>query len=264
MVKPISKCYKEYVLKMAKTTAKQRNYKKPPITEAVLEVRFNESISEVALEKLAFKQKSTFTIQKLESAGIRLSSDGKKPEALDRRLEGYKLIENIDSANIIQFKPKVFSISRLAPYQGWDELIKNFRKYYKLYVNKKNKSISRIGIRFINRIDIPKKNRKLIEEADYLNIYPQVPKKKFPPLFEWSIHTVSKVDDSRSLSVNSYTYNEEILIDHVSIILDLDVFQVENLPINEKSLYNELNKFRDTKNKFFEMMITPECRRLFK
>jgi uncharacterized protein (TIGR04255 family) len=252
---------------MAKAGIKHKDYKKPPIKEAVIEVRFTDSLSNAALEKLVLKLKSKFSVQKMEEFGIKISHEqksGVKTEPLKTRLIGYKLIENADSTNVVLLKHDAFSISQLAPYRGWAEFLENFKKYHDIYTHKQHKKISRIGVRFINRIDIPASGNK-IELEDYFNVFPTLPKKDFPDFNRYVVQTTSLLDTEKLLTINAYSYNEDTpLIDHCSIVLDIDIGQINNLPQNSTKLYQVLEELREKKNFFFEKLIKPQSRRLFK
>lgn len=117
---------------MAETIKKNKNYKKPPIVEAVIEVRFVNPFSEKQLEKLVMKQKSQFTIQKLHEIEFRipLNSESGVGAAAETRLAGFKLINNADSSVIVQIKHNAISFSRLPPYEGCPKLVAEFKKYY--------------------------------------------------------------------------------------------------------------------------------------
>ncbi len=244
---------------MTKTNTGHKNYKRPPIREAVIEVRFADTITDSQLELLCKKQnKSTFTIQKVE---VVLSPESKEHKST--RLFGFKLIENEDTANIIQFKHNAISVSRLAPYEGWDKLFENFKKYYEFYTKNKHRTISRIGVRFINRIDIPTQGKDTLKVEDYIKVYANVPNTKFPALSSSLVQVTSVIDDNRTITINSYLY-ENVLIDYLSFILDLDIARVKNLPVNSKILFEELKELREKKNFFFEMLTTAKCKVLFK
>ena len=238
-----------------------KNYPKPPVMEAVIEVRFNEKLSDSQLESLFPKQKSKFTIQKIEEVRFPFSSEVTQPP--QTRLHSLKLIENQDTANIIQIRHDAISGSRLPPYDSWDKLFENFKKYYDVYTKKKPRSISRLSARYINRIDIPN-NGKKIKIEDYIKIFPNVPNKGFPALSDYLAQTTFQIDENHVMTINSYRCPETILIDNLSVILDLDIARIKNLPSSEKHLLEAFKEIRKIKNIYFEKLITPKCRELFK
>ncbi len=249
---------------MSSQVAKPKIYKRPPVIEAVIDVRFANPLDPRQLDKLVSKQKSNFTIQPIEEVEVKLSPNEKAGMKAETNMisVGYKLINNADSSIIIQVKPGAISFSRLPPYEGWLNLVAEFKKYYAWFTDKKFKSLSRIGVRYINRIDIPRVDGK-IELEDYIKIYPKVPKIDFPDFSKFSLQTASVMDGNRMLIVNVHPAIEQPLLNHGSIIFDLDVAQSINLPENNSQLYAALDEIREKKNFFFKSLLTAKCKRLF-
>lgn len=212
------------------------------------------------MESLSQKQRGKFTVQKTEEVGFELTSG--LPKLLGQRLYSFKLIETKNTANVILLRHNSISISRLPPYENWDNLFANFKKYYDIYIKKNTGSINRIASRYINRIDIPK-NGKKIKIEDYIKIVPKIPNKDLPALSNYLVQATFQIDENHVITLNSYRYPETVLIDHISIILDLDVAKIKDFPYNEKSLLDAFIGIRENKNKFFERLITQKCRGLF-
>lgn len=248
---------------MAKSQKKHKSYKKPPIVEAVIEVRFEDMLASTQLDKLISKQKTKFNVQKIEEVELKIS--GGQPEAgaqaeTKTRLVGYKLTSNLNASDIIQVKANALSISRLPPYEGWENLLKDLKHYYNWYTNKKFKSLSRIGVRYINRIDIPSDGKIKVE--DYFKIFPHVPQTKFPDMNHFLVQTAAAIDNEKLLTINMHRVPSPLL-KHASIIFDLDVAQQANLPKNDAQLYQLLDEIREKKDFFFETLLTPKCKKLF-
>jgi uncharacterized protein (TIGR04255 family) len=53
------------------------------------------------------------------------------------------------------------------------------------------------------------------------------------------------------------------LIDHISFLLDIDVFRSEQIPGREDELWTVIDEARAIKNTIFERCITDETRKLF-
>ncbi len=248
---------------MPKIVKKHKKYKNPPITEAVIEVRFADSLTEQQLEKLIAKQKSKFTIRKLEQVELKILHEEKSDAQTETKKTflGYKLVDNSDSSNIVQVKRNAISVSRLPPYEDWTKLISSLKKHYEWYTSKQFKPLSRIGVRYINRIDIPAETGK-IEVEDYFKIFPHVPKTKFPDLNHFLMQTITAIDDDKVLTINFHS-TETPLLKHISMVFDLDVAQQANLPVSNSKLYNLLDVIRDKKDIFFEDLLTAKCKRLF-
>jgi uncharacterized protein (TIGR04255 family) len=247
---------------MNKKQNQKASYKKPPITEAVIELRFVESLNNTQLEKFALKHKTNFSVQKIEQVQFKLLNQEKESLKTETKQEVfcYKLICNKDTSNIVQVKHSAISVSRLAPYENWDNISSYFRKYYNEYTNKKFKKLNRIGVRYINRIDIPSLNFKI---EDYFKIHPKFPKKEELGLAFFSLSFVSELGDNLQLTVNLSSTDSPIL-EHSSVIFDIDISQVKDLPSNNNKLFDVLNLIRERKDCYFESFLTAKCKKLFK
>jgi uncharacterized protein (TIGR04255 family) len=245
---------------MPKNVEKPKPYTKPPIIEAVIEVRFADTLNQKQLDTLLAKKKTKFAAQQLQDIDIKINNATLSASA-EKKSIWYKLIDNDDVSNIVQIKSNALSISRLPLYEGWEILLEKFKTSYDWYTHKKFKPLSRIGVRYINRIDIPLTNGK-IELEDYFNIFPHVPKENFPDLNRFLMQTVSQIEGDRILTINVHS-TENILLNHVSIVFDIDVSQTDNLPINSTKLYKVLDEIRVQKDGFFENLLKKKCKELF-
>lgn len=248
---------------MASSATKTKIYKRPPVIEAVIEVRFANALKPQQLEKLVSRLKSKFIIQLIQ--GVEVTPSLNEKSEIQLRTENipvdYKLIEIADTSNIIQIKRDAISFSRLPPYQGGAKVVAEFKKYYDKYTDKKFKQLTRIGVRYINRIDIPSSDEK-IKVEDYFRIYPYVPS-SFPTMNNFLVHTVAPIENNSMLTVNISPAIESPLLKHMSIIFDLDIAQTSDLPTNNELLYARLDNIREQKNFFFESLLMAKCKRLF-
>lgn len=244
-----------------KTRNKQKSYKKPPITEAVIELRFKNLLSDKQLETLIQRKRKEFSIQKLELVEFQINLKTGAPKEPVRQFIGYKLTRKTDSSYIVQVKHNSISLSRLPPYESWPKLLDEFKKYYNWFTGKKFKALARIGVRYINRLDIPVGNGKL-DLDEYFNFSVKAPPKNFPSLNNFIVQAQAKIDDDKAILIQLRSI-ESPLLKHSSFIFDLDVDQQDNLPNSDSELDEILDDMRLRKNHFFEQLLTAKCKRLF-
>jgi len=133
-------------------------YKKPPITEAVIEFRFEPPIKRDLLDEGRdhFLQRYPLGPQETFSVNVELGLEQPK---VSQHVQGYKLIAT-DGSGILTMAPGTLGTSKLAPYGGWEAFVAtardNFETWKRLTGRQK---VSRIGIRYINRIDIPESRK---------------------------------------------------------------------------------------------------------
>ena len=94
-----------------------------------------------------------------------LAEEGEPPSA--RRWGGWEGFRHTtaDELNVAQFKRNGFVFSRLRPYQDWEAFEREARRLWNVFLElAKPSQVSRLGVRFINRIPIAA-NKEL---GDYL------------------------------------------------------------------------------------------------
>jgi uncharacterized protein (TIGR04255 family) len=168
----------------------------------------------------------------------------------------------MDQTELILLWPQSFIVAQLAPYPGWDNFFGRFARDWKTWKRGVGyRKVARVGVRFINRIDIPQVNR-VIEEADYLNAYAKLPD-EFGPVIAYGVQAQFLPDDKGCrLTLNSASVPSPLL-DHGSVLLDLDVGVETNPPQNDEDIYTLLNEMRAKKNAAFEACVTHRARELF-
>src|SRR5262249_40067272 len=122
----------------------------------------------------------------------------------------------------------------------------------------------RIGIRYINRIDIPIKQSEILDIEAYLRFVPRVPDFSKRPFSGFWTQVTKPTDLPHwNVSVTSTIVSPAPLINHVSVALDIDVFRSEQIPGRDAELWECVDAVRSLKNAIFESCITDEARRLF-
>jgi uncharacterized protein (TIGR04255 family) len=252
---------------MNKKVRKNSAYARPPITEAVIEIVFTNEMTSGAVKAAAKK----FTKQyphnvPVQQYDVRLDvqpNTNNVPKAnLTGRGEGCRL-SNDDQTEILLIWPQSFAVSQVAPYTGWEIFHKRFNRDFKVLKKELgHRDIARIGVRYINRIDIPSTG-PLVEYEQYLNVYPKLPK-SLTTQVAFAVQTELEMAELGSnLRINSAAVPSPIA-DHASFLIDLDFYRMHDLPKTEKALSEYLEAIRDKKNEVFESLVTNKARQLFK
>jgi uncharacterized protein (TIGR04255 family) len=128
------------------------------------------------------------------------------------------------------------------------------------------RKVARIGVRFINRIDVPaaSANSAAAEnEADYLNVIPQLPT-SLRPMTSYAVQAqVSLQDIGCELIINSGAVPSP-LIGYKSYLLDFDIHNERGVPQNDDGIYELLNRIRVKKNQVFEDCVTDRAKETFR
>ena len=243
-------------------------YKRPPITEAVIEIRFAAPPIEAAdLDKASRSLASSYPLQQpVKSFGVAVGippGPEDRPTAQISEEIGHRLSSQ-DLSEILLLWPFAIVVSQLAPYPGWDSF---FGRFVRDWTSWKKivgfRRLSRVGVRFINRIDIPVTNG-IIEESEYMSVYPALPA-ALGPITGYGVQIQSPIRDvvGCNLVINSAAVPSPLL-GHSSFVLDLDISREVNTPQKDDEIYKLLNQIRDKKNEVFEACFTDKAKELFK
>jgi uncharacterized protein (TIGR04255 family) len=156
-------------------TVASQPYKRPPITEAVIGVQFAAPVPADDLRKVSNRFKAHYPgDQEVKTLGVHVVNlpGGMPPVTNVQETVGHRRASN-DATEIILFMPDTLIVSQLAPYPGWESFFSRFVRDWKLWKREiAFLKINRLGVRYINRIDLPI-TEDYVEQEEYLKyIYP--------------------------------------------------------------------------------------------
>jgi uncharacterized protein (TIGR04255 family) len=238
-----------------------KRYKKPPIIEALCELRFQSSqpwdltIPGLVYERIArqFPKKRHQNIIHFEVS---------KVENKTRQdIEGSVMIQflNNEEKALVQLGPDLLTVNHLLPYPGWDIfkrlIAENVQKYCDVT---KPSGLKRIGLRYINRIVFP----QAVNSEDYFRISPKVPE-PIPQVFRGSLLSVEIAYEEIPAMILrlSFGTSPSRVQNEVPSILDLDIGSAEaNIPKLEE-LENWLEQAHNRLEIAFEASCQDKTRR---
>lgn len=240
-------------------------YKAPPITEAVIGISFSAPIKEADFNSLQKKFHPHYphhqTVSNFDVAVELPNGQANKATANFNKSDGHRL-STADMTQLLLLWPTSFNLSQLAPYPGWDDFLARFVRDWSVWKRTIGfQTISRIGVRYINRIDIPVMDN-ITKYEEFLNVYPKLPD-NLDPVLGYAVQVAMELKDIDCLlKINSAVVPSPIL-DHVSFVLDLDISKEIDPPQSDKDICDLLNKIRIQKNVIFETCISDRARELF-
>jgi uncharacterized protein (TIGR04255 family) len=156
------------------------------------------------------------------------------------------------------------TVARLAPYPGWLEFegrVQNIWKIWRKHAGAHQ--MARIGVRFVNRIDIPSDGATPIAVESYLNFNVRSPANNLPPMANFQIQSsYASPDTGFTITLNSAPVPSP-LVNHLSIVLDIDIGIQIGTIISDSEMWQKLQEMRKLKNQIFEDCITDQARKLF-
>ncbi|MDL2405196.1 TIGR04255 family protein [Rhizobium calliandrae] len=240
-------------------------YAKPPVIEAMIELVPVERFSDREMQRVAKKLEGKYSrLEELADYDVQIRVYGKSatPEISSRR-EWYRLF-SADGADVAIVNRKSFVASRLAPYTHWHYLLSNFER--NLDIMEKITGVrqwERMGVRYINRIDVPSQTGDPVDIKEYLNIYPAAPSFLSE---NWAAEaTRLEVSDQETgmLVIVNCVRSDPVLLKHQSLILDIDIVENRDIPLKRELLMDKFALTQQLKNKVFESLITDKSRTLF-
>jgi len=239
-------------------------YKKAPVVQAVLQLQFQKPISAKHVEKIT-KKASTFypSVEPLMDYEISVDPaiNGGSPKMTATRASSR--MQAADPSQMFTVGPGQFTTSQLAPYLGWQEFFQRFIRDFNMITKITGHPLfNRIGLRYINRLDVPENIATFDIQKEYLNIYPSVSGK----LGQYAgnmVHVEFQNAECDSVVLVNSGLNAPVLINHVSYILDIDIVRTNNIPMKFDDLFNCIEKMRKAKNEIFEELVTDKARKLF-
>jgi uncharacterized protein (TIGR04255 family) len=242
-----------------------RHYEHAPIAEAIIELSCDVA-ADVTLEDLTHVvDRQVFTSEGsavLISGRIEVGPDGIKGDTTGEQI-GH-LYRRTDGLRVIQSRLNGFAYSVLAPYDRWETFSAEAWEHWQVYrrVARPTK-VSRLGVRFINKIDIPQAS---IEIKDYLrtavDVSPYLPQVTASYFVQVVVPLLS-FDASATITSTVLPPSSP---DMTSLILDIDTWRLLDISLESNTegerLREVLNDLRSAKNFVFEACITDATRGL--
>lgn len=240
-------------------------YKHPPITEAVIGITFEQPIDEAEIlsvqEKFAANYPQHQTISNLNlKVNVDTVNKNKTTAAVEEEI-GHRRATP-DMTQLLVLSSATLIVSQLAPYPGWDEFFGRFARDWKQWNRHMGfRQVKRVGVRYINRVDIPVTG-SIVEHEQYLNVFPKVPD-TFGPITAYGLQVAFYFEDiGCNLNLNSAAAPSP-LPNHASFVIDQDISKEIDPPQSEKDIHGLLQQIHLKKNQIFEACVSDRSRELF-
>lgn len=236
-------------------------YRKPPITEAAIEFRFTKNVDREMIEKAQRRFSKDYSVAK-EVKEFQVAVQFATSSSNVQASYGGMQLWSAEGADLVWLRPSGLVVSRLSPYVGWETFrSKAFDAWAKWRkATGKSRLISRLGLRYINRIDIPVNESERIRLEDYLGIGPLFPDPD-QEFISYTLQTQLPLGEGYVATINTGSA-PPALINHLSFLLDIDVGR-EDVPQSDEEVWSMIELMRQKKNSVFEGFLTAKTRELF-
>ncbi|MBD2298205.1 TIGR04255 family protein [Nostoc sp. FACHB-87] len=240
----------------------QKHYSRAPITEALIDIQV-QLPQEVKLEVLAqvyssiqseypnFEEMLVFQGQMIAGASVEATASQSQI--------GYRAFSK-EQKQILQVRLDGFTFSRLAPYDCWETFRDEAKRLWSIYQSLTNPAaITRLAVRYINRLDIP---LPVSDLNNYLRTFPEVSSDLPQGLSGYFMQLQIPQEKLATMLVLNQALVPPPTPNFISILLDLDLFLERDIPQNEIELWEIVEQMHEQKNKAFEACITEHTREL--
>lgn len=238
-------------------------YPKAPIVEAAFELRFARSVDWDTVSKIADRIKHQYSTDETEQEFEALiNPQGAQVQHRSRPLGRRLFSKDRTEGSLVRLSG--ISTIQLAPYPGWEVVLDRLKRDYK--AAKKvvgGREIAQLGVRFINRIDVPVFQDAQIRIADFLLVEPSHPGIGVGPLRNYTLQFERLLDAETGAFVRISSGTVESPVPkHLGLLLDVDIICPIGQAMPDEQLWNLLQTMRIYKNEIFERCITDRTREL--
>jgi uncharacterized protein (TIGR04255 family) len=168
-------------------------------------------------------------------------------------------LQSADNHHVAQFNRDSFVFSRLQPYEDWESLEREAMRLWALHVALASPTeVQRLGVRFINRIQMPVGDTRF---EDYIDPHPETPGGLDLPFLNF-LHRETLVVPGHPYGINltkALQLPQNFSLEGVGIILDIDIFTMQSFTVDAADLNRRLTEMRWLKNKTFFGTITSKA-----
>jgi uncharacterized protein (TIGR04255 family) len=227
---------------------------------AVIEFRLNETLGEADLGKLKDRfQKLKWKAEELIEVELKIGMTG----GAIQRVVGFRFTSP-EADKVIAIDRENYSLTVLPPYPGWEALLAAFNEHlpnWRKIVGRR--PLKRIGVRYVNRFDVPCPPGEIINISDYM-LFKTVEPDILDEAVRGLITQVNSGIVADKLLVNlSTAMVDSPIVDHVSLSLDIDIYREGvDVPQADADIDDFLGLVRQRRTEIFEKCITDEMRKL--
>lgn len=237
--------------------ARPRHLSHAPIREAIIDIQVVTSEDSLSAIQSMARDLRLFESQIdmwQNSIGVTVDPKGVTSTQAARNKLGVRL----DALpHVVQLKTTGLTFSRLAPYEDWEQICGEARRYWDLYVAAVRPSeVSRVAVRYINSMPIPAPLRSF---DAYLTCPPNVPP-DLPQTISSFLQQTVIVDPTTDqvARVTQALEHPPSATTPMTILLDIDVTQQRPFDPGASAMWESLARMRDFKNRIFFEYVTEE------
>lgn len=240
----------------------QEKYQNAPISEAMLQigtVEATDSLFEILEAAFYDSIKEYFPYKDIRfGSTTRFSPFGHQAQTTHQR--DALIFSSADRKVVVQARLDGIVISRLRPYDSWDDVRRPAEWVWERYSGLTHASVTHIGVRYINELRLPFK----VPFEEFLRVYPEYPFRaaydlpeylnSFFMRLEWPVNLQ---DAPGRIVIQESTVGLDPEAQQFTMLLDLELAKSKSATL---PLWESVDALRPIKNLVFEACITNRMR----
>jgi len=246
--------------------AQIRHLPNAPITEALIDFRVEAPVTVEALvgalaqrDNLGYRKKGPIVRSEF---GFSLNVQ-EEPRAVAHAGRATSIgvrLHSADDKYVAQLSVEGFTLSRLEPYESWENLVQEARRLWQGYLECLGPSrITRTATRFINNLRLPPAEHLEL----FLNLSPALPPGVPETLSGFLQRFVIQDAKTEATVILTQALEEAPPEKPLPIILDIDAFRFQGFAADEPRVWEYLNQLRELKNRIFFGCLTEAAIQLY-
>jgi uncharacterized protein (TIGR04255 family) len=241
----------------------RKKYKNPPISEVVCEFQFGQdSPWDLAIPGLVYEKVRTIFPIRSQATRVTMGISANQ-EGIGQQIGTVPVmrLSSEDERFLMQVGTHLLSVNHLKPYSSWERFLPLIEDSFKAYCEvAAPRSIHRIGLRYVNSIQIPGPN---IDLEDYFEFRPYVGPNLPGAIGPFMMTVQIPFEDTRDVLNLQLASLAGISPDIATIILDLDYFLVKSGDVGLDNVSAWVDSAHKHIGDTFEACITDQLKQIF-
>ena len=174
-------------------------------------------------------------------------------------IDGY-IFTSVDKRQILQTRLDGFIFSRLKPYETWEHLRNEASGLWKKYKEVTSPEITRVALRYINKMEIP---LPIMDFGDYLTAAPIVPEGLPQGVSSFLTRIVIHEPKMDASAIITQALEQIVNPNILPLILDIDVFKQKSEGISEEDVWETLENYVISRIRYFLRVLLKKQRSYF-
>lgn len=238
-------------------------YKNPPIIEALCEFQFEPDSSwDLVIPGLIYEQLRDAFPKRRQAKQLAVDVSA-SPEGVEQQVRTTNRMQFLreDEKALVQVGPHLLAVNHLKPYPSWKEFVPLIERGLRTYCDVVDTdNIHRVGLRYINRIEIPGQGINL---ADFFKFYPFLGPNLPQEYGSFMVGIDVPYEDSRDILRLQLTRTSVETPDTIAILFDLDYSLVKPGEVALNDVFEWVSVAHHHIEEAFEAGITDRLRHSF-